>query len=129
MFGNYRKTYNPTQLKSNPNTQFENEIIEETYIIDPQTGQKIILETKTTLKVNNNQIHNKINPQQNLHTGKPIQMPKKESNNINDNAFSDLTLKEDPTLPYEEYPNVEFSKHPFMNISGFGFNSYNRKVK
>ena len=183
--GNYRKTYNPTQLK--PNLQFENEIIEETYVIDQQTGQKIILETKAKPKANNNQIHNKTNPQKNLHTGKPTQVVKKENNTINNNEITDLTLTIDPTLaqnnnskhitytdpiieninqtifvpngniggeqnndsheanlkksatlmtvsslanlPYEEYPNVEFSKQTFMNISGYGFNSYNGKVK
>ena len=40
-----------------------------------------------------------------------------------------MTVSSLANLPYEQYPNVEFSKEPFMNISGYGFNSYNGKVK
>ena len=160
---NNRKTYNPTQLRANPinNQIYDNKIVEETYLIDPKTGQKMIL-------------HNKGNPKSNTH------------HNINNSVFQDLTLTIDPSslakeqkkkshdinypepnpiiqnlnqiifgqldddndkyldpkksatlmtvsslasLPYEQYPNVEFSKQQYMNISGYGFNSYNGKVK
>ena len=33
------------------------------------------------------------------------------------------------SIPYNQYPNAEYSKEPFFNISGYGYNSYNGKVK
>ena len=33
------------------------------------------------------------------------------------------------SIPYNQYPTAEYSTEPFFNISGYGFNSYNGKVK
>ena len=182
--GNFRGTYNPSQLKSNPinNQRFEKELVEEQYYIDPKTGQRIILQSpKPIAHPYNNQVYNQqINKNPNTY---------KVENDINNNAYQDLTLTIDPfslakdqkkkshdiyyhetnpiienlnqiilnpqgyledsdinrldpkksatlltvsslaNLPYDQYPNVEFSKQRFMNICGYGFNSYNGKVK
>ena len=59
--GNFRGTYNPSQLKSNPinNQRFEKELVEEQYYIDPKTGQSIILQSpKPIAHPNNNQVYN-----------------------------------------------------------------------
>ena len=32
-------------------------------------------------------------------------------------------------VPYKDFPTAEYSKEPFFNISGYGYNSYNGKVK
>ena len=196
--GNNRRTYNPAQLKANPNNQiFENEIVEETYTIDPKTGQKYILQTNPKNKThqNNNQIYNQqVNKNQypiDFKTGNKIPQYKLEDN-LTSSTYQDLTLTIDPTLqkdqkkrsheinynneptpilenlnqtifssqgifdgeqitdvyqlnpkksatlltvsslaslPYEQYPDVKFSKQCFMDICGYGFNSYNGKVK
>ena len=182
--GNNRKTSNPAQLRANPVGKqiVENEYVDETYVIDPKTGQKIILHSKGNPKGNINQNNNQQNNQ------KLRANPNKYNieNDITNSVVQDLTLTIDPSslakdskkrshdiyypepnpiienlnqiifgfqgddsdinldpkksatlmsvsslasLPYEEYPNAEFSKQPFMNISGYGFNSYNGKVK
>ena len=40
-----------------------------------------------------------------------------------------MTVNSLANLPYNEYPKVEFSSKPFFNISGYGSNSYNGKIK
>ena len=183
--GNNRKTYNPSQLKANPieNQILANELVDETYIIDNKTGQKIILQNtgnpKGNIGHNNNQLHNqqlrtkgnKNNKENDITnsafqdltlTIAPTSLPKdqkKKSHDIyypeanpiienlnqilfgaqdddSDNNYLDprksatsMTVSSLANLPYEQYPNVEFSKQPFMNIAGYGFNSYNGKVK
>ena len=32
-------------------------------------------------------------------------------------------------LPYNEYPQAEYSKKPFYNINGYAYNSYNGAIK
>ena len=186
--GNYRTTYNPNKLKSNPaNYQiYGDELVDETYIIDHKTGQNIILKNQNVITHdNNNQVY-----KQQLNTNtKPYPNIYNVENDITRGVFQDLTLTIDPfslakdekkkshdiyyhesnpiienlnqiifspqgyfedsdinrldpkksatlmtvsslaSLPYDKYPNVEFSKQRFMNISGFGFNSYNGRVK
>ena len=94
--GNNRRTYNPAQLKANPNKQiFENEIVEETYTIDPKTGQKIILQTipKNKTHQNNNQIYNQqVNKNQypiDFKTGNKIPQYKLEDN-LNSRTYKNL---------------------------------------
>ena len=89
--GNFRGTYNPSQLKSNPinNQRFEKELVEEQYYIDPKTGQRIILQSpKPIAHPYNNQVYNQqINKNPNTY---------KVENDINNNAYQDLTLTIDP---------------------------------
>ena len=40
-----------------------------------------------------------------------------------------MTVNSLANLPYNEYPEVKFSSKPFFNISGYGSNSYNGKIK
>ena len=40
-----------------------------------------------------------------------------------------MTVSSLANLPYNNYPKAEFSTKPFLNIAGYGFNSYNGKVK
>ena len=40
-----------------------------------------------------------------------------------------LTVRSLANIPYNQYPTAEFRKEPFFNIAGYGFNSYNGKVK
>jgi hypothetical protein len=40
-----------------------------------------------------------------------------------------MTVNSLAGLPYKNYPQVEFSTKPFLNISGYGSNSYNGKIK
>ena len=89
--GNFRTTYNPSKLKSNPfnNQIFDNELVEETYVIDPKTGQKIILKSpKPITQNNNNQIYNQhVNTNPNTY---------KVENGINNSVYQDLSLTIDP---------------------------------
>ena len=182
--GNYRKTYNPSQLKANPleNQILANELVDETYVIDNKTGKKIILQNtgnpKGNFGQNNNQLHNQQlrakgnkNSKENDITSSTFQdltltispgsLPKEQKKKSPDNyrpepspiienlnqilfggqdeddddfldpkkSASSMTVSSLANLPYEQYPNVEFSKQAFMNIAGYGFNSYNGKVK
>ena len=40
-----------------------------------------------------------------------------------------MTVSSLANIPYNNYRKAEFSKEPFFNIAGYGFNSYNGKVK
>jgi protein phosphatase 2C family protein 2/3 len=40
-----------------------------------------------------------------------------------------MTVNSLANLPYNAYPQVEFSTKPFFNIAGYGSNSYNGKIK
>ena len=237
---NQRKTHNPSQLRHGQLKKqfFGNEIIEETYVIDPYTGKKIILETKNSpndnnqVHIDNNQVHisnnqahidnnqahidnnqayntqftqneayyinpeekkilhqtrayqhhhndnnnnfvntyepqpqitndsiNTINPTASIYndiyasTDIKTTLPKKQNDNNEENQspiIEDLIQKEsdlvdiplDPkksatlmsvnslaNIHYNAYPTAQFSKKPFLNIAGYGFNSYNGKVK
>jgi len=182
-----RKTFTPTQIKQDQ--IIGNEIVEETYYIDPQSGQKITLNTKNTPKTNNQayNTHQHHNNNQ-MNTYQPQQQPQLQATtnpnyNLNPTAsvFSDIYSSVDPSqlnqkkeqkkeeqkspiieipntiqqgphmqnnipqdpkksaslmtvnslanIPYNAYPTAEFSKEPFYNIAGYGFNSYNGKVK
>ena len=87
-----------------------------------------------------------------IKTTQPTQ-PKKQNDNNEENQspiIEDLNRKEsnvvdlplDPkksatlmtvnslaNIHYNAYPTAHFSKEPFLNIAGYGFNSYNGKVK
>ena len=90
--------------------------------------------------------HPQFNPQQAYHNPqqveakpkqeqqKPQQNPKQEPKNppVNQNLVKTATLMTVNTLsnlPYSEYEKAEFSTKPFYNISAYGFNSYNGKVR
>ena len=203
-----RKTYMPNQIRGNNNMNekiYDNDIIEETYYIDPKTGKKIILERKKKpniqTQINNNQIYNEneqyfqnddyyIDPRTYKKIALRSKPPQNYTNNNNNNtinpttsAYNDLYSSIDPNLlkhnevptqtqtqieespiietldtydsdlfhtdnpmdikksatlmtvsslanlPYNNYPKAEFSTKPFLNIAGYGFNSYNGKVK
>ena len=198
-------------LSSNVNNKiFTEESVDETYVIDPNTGKKIILQIKNHPKVHTHaytQQNNVMNLPQNKTYGITQQQGLKKSlnNNIyqpqpktNDDitasAYHDINASIDPSMasmqrnkqsneiayqeqkspiienyninttilppygqgnqiqkdmaaldpkksaslltvsslakiPYNQYPTAEFSKEPFFNIAGYGFNSYNGKVK
>ena len=61
-------------------------------------------------------------PQQNPPLNNPQSNATKKSATL-------MTLNSLANLPYNAYPKVEFSKKPFFNISGYGSNSYNGKIK
>ena len=55
-----------------------------------------------------------------------------QGNQQNDNAKKSATLMSLNTLAnlqYKNYPIVDFSKIPFLNISRYGCNTYNEKIK
>ncbi len=60
-------------------------------------------------------------------------IPKLNANNPQMNATKKsatlMTVNSLANLPYNAYPQVEFSAKPFFNISGYGSNSYNGKIK
>jgi hypothetical protein len=202
-----RKTFTHPPKKPEQFTEqiIGNEIIEETYYIDPQTGKKKIIPNDNKQKTNNQAIYNIKIPQNEayymglekgivrakppqhqdntkLRAHQPPQQPQQpqQPQTINDNTYNinptasvytdiyssvdpsnnkeekispvieninpsdhlkdgnDLNLKKSATLmtvkslaniPYDEYPTAEYSKEAFCNISAYGYNSYNGKVK
>ena len=61
-------------------------------------------------------------PTPTLNTNNPqIQTTKKSATLMTVNSLA--------KLPYNAYPQVEFSTQPFFNIAGYGSNSYNGKIK
>ena len=181
------------KLSHSQNNQiFEEDIYyDETYMIDPKTGKKIILEKKPSKANTQFQQNNLKNiPQKNQLQNTTYQTQLQNNNDITGSAYQDITSSIDPTMeymqrtqksnenanqeqnspiieysvgsknnkqgyknqndiaslnpnqsaslltvsslaniPYKEYPKAEFSKEPFFNISGYGYNSYNGKVK
>ena len=202
---NINTGYDNKKLHKSTNLAYDNqylgeEFVDETYVIDPNTGKKIIIESKnnTMVRAKNNPKHIAQNETYTIDpkTGQKIQLPNmifETNNNPNTNTYiyHDLTSSIDPTLesmqrkrksqeiaykegekyninatvspqqgygkgtninndmnsldpkksvsllsvsklaniPYREYPAAEFSKEPFLNIAGYGYNSYNGKVK
>ena len=183
----------PGKLSHSQNNQiFEEDIYyDETYMIDPKTGKKIILEKKPSKANTQFQQNNLKNiPQKNQLQNTTYQTQLQNNNDITGSVYQDITSSIDPTMeymqrtqksnenanqeqnspiieysvgsknnnqgykyqndiaslnpnqsatllsvsslaniPYKEYPKAEFSKEPFFNISGYGYNSYNGKVK
>jgi hypothetical protein len=183
----------PANLSHSQNNQiFEDEIYyDETYMIDPNTGKKIILEKKPSKANAQFQQNNLKNiPQKNQRQSTTYQPQLQTNSDITGSTIQDITSSIDPTMeniqrtqktnekarqeqnspiieyyvdpkkyergynkqnniasldpnksaslltvsslaniPYKEYPKAEFSKQPFFNISGYGYNSYNGKVK
>jgi hypothetical protein len=61
-------------------------------------------------------------PNPTLNTNNPqVQATKKSATLMTVNSLANL--------PYNAYPQVEFSTKPFFNIAGYGSNSYNGKIK
>ena len=85
----------------------------------------------------NQQIGNTIlNPNatliENKNKAEPKMQTEMQGNQQNDNAKKSATLMSLNTLAnlqYINYPIVDFSKIPFLNISGYGCNTYNGKLK
>lgn len=132
------------------NTLLNENNVTETYYIDPETGKKVQLQTKTYQPHENlsntvindgyleqpNNINNTIIPEKmspiidinnTISPGEdPINDPKKQDLKKSATLMTVSTLA---NLPYNHYPTAEFSSKGFANISGFGMNSYNGKVK
>ena len=133
-----------TKIQTNLPTQ-------ETYMIDPQTGQKINLENLDNInssidpsyayqisqEMNNQNIQNTTPIIENYDINPPIFPQKGISQDIQGKkneldpkkSASLLSVSSLAKIPYNAYPTVQFSKEPFLNIAGFGLNSYNGKVK
>ena len=202
---------NPNKLRSKQNSQiFSGHSVEETYMTDSITGEKLVLQTVYYKKGNTNNAtnqNNKIKIYQNKEYTKAPQefnkihfqnnntyLPEIQINNTTANTFQDITSSIEPNIanmqrklkssqivyqeqrspiienyninptivsphgqgykihndideldprksaslltvstlaniPYNKYSSAEFSKEPFFNIEGYGFNSYNGKVK
>ena len=189
-------THAPKQYEQYQEQIIGNEIIEEVYYIDPQTGKKIMLQNindpipntyeyntqipqndaynkhvKLQAKAHHHHLNdkNKINTQPQPQPQKP-QVVNDNTYNINPTAsvYNDIyasitpsneekkspiienikpsvhlednqlnpkksvtlmTVKSLANIPYNEYPTAKVSKEAFCNISAFGANSYNGKVK
>ena len=98
--------------------------------------KKQLLQTDIHLN-QNQQIGNTImNPNatkiENSNKADPKMQTQIQGNQQNDNTKKTATymsLNTLANLQYKNYPMVEFSKIPFLNISGYGGNSYNGKIK
>ena len=74
----------------------------------------------TAIMYNNNQNNeNKNIAQTNIQAGE----------NQTKKSATFMTVKSLANLEYSEYPIAEYSQKPFFNISGYGSNSYNGKIK
>ena len=146
-------THMPTHNKNNiiNNTVLDQNNITETYYIDPETGKQVPLQTKTYqphanllntvindgyIDQTNNNITNTILPEQMspiidinniISPGEdPNIDPKRQDLKKSATLMTVSTLA---NLPYKYYPTAEFSSKACANISGYGMNSYNGKVK
>ena len=131
------------------NTLLNENNVTETYYIDPETGNKVQLQTKTYQphanlsntvlndgymeqpNINNTIIGEKMSPiidiNNTISPGEdPMNDPKKQDLKKSATLMTVSTLA---NLPYNHYPTAEFSSKGFANISGYGMNSYNGKVK
>ena len=129
------------------NTLLNENNVTETYYIDPETGKKITLQAKTHQPHSNlintvindghteqpNNINNTILPgpiidiNNTISPGEaPNNDPKKQDLKKSATLMTVSTLA---NLPYNHYPTAEFSSKALANISGYGMNSYNGKVK
>ena len=68
-----------------------------------------------------------IEPQKKVEPQLQKEQEKKENKAKKTASF--MTVNSLAGLPYKDYPQVEFSTKPFLNISGYGSNSYNGKIK
>jgi hypothetical protein len=142
-------THNNNNLINN--TVLDQNNITETYYIDPETGKQVPLQTKTYqphgnlsntvlndgyIDQTNNNITNTILPEQmspiidinnTISPGEdPNNDPKRQDLKKSATLMTVSTLA---NLPYKYYPTAEFSSKACANISGYGMNSYNGKVK
>jgi hypothetical protein len=70
-----------------------------------------------------------VNPVDNKNKIEPkLQMPTEDKSKQKKTA-SFMTVNSLAVLPYTNYPDAEFSKKPFLNISGYASNTYNGKIK
>ena len=76
-----------------------------------------------------NPLHKNIQPNQNQNQVQPkFQASTNEANTAKKSATF-MTVNSLANLPYTAYPQAEYSKKPFYNISGFAYNSYNGAIK
>ena len=83
------------------------------------------------LHQNNAAINQTALPVENINKVEPklqMQQPGQNDKKAKKTA-SFMTVNSLAVLPYKNYPQVEFSSKPFLNISGYGSNSYNGKIK
>ena len=146
-----RKTYTPGQLKltlNNPTITPNPIVLQNVQQINPVQeqllkNQRVV--TASYMNVNQSPVlsnRSRLTIQQplneNLNNLVYVPIPNiNQNNNQDQNAKNSLfkksatlmTVKSLANLPYNEYPRAEFSTKPFFNISGFGSNSYNGKIK
>ena len=143
----FLKTKN--QVQSPKLHAYANAPVNDTYLMAPQKGQKVNLENidnitssidpsyayQRSQEVNNQNItpiieNYNINgttifPQRGISQDYPVKNKEFDPKQ----SASSLTVSSLANIPYHAYPAVQFSREPFFNISGFGLNSYNGKVK
>lgn len=138
----YRKTYSPGRLNQALNNQ---QIPPKQIVIQPQPNRISDPLLKKNNRLANNYLNQSASPViQNyqvphlIQPQKPIYVMPNNIGSYNHNqdqkdnlkkSATLMTLKSLANLHYNEYPMAEFSKKPFFNISGFGSNSYNGKIK
>ena len=105
-------------VQNPPHTEIEKE-----YEQNQQTNNQNF--ANNTILMNNQTI----NPMENKNKVEPkFQMPVEDKSKQKKTA-SFMTVNSLAGLPYTNYPVAEFSKKPFLNISGYASNSYNGKIK
>ena len=146
------KTGKKISLENNNNEvgeKYKNKTYNPDNIVDPKIYKEINLNPPQTLKENKNKNENNINiPNKEQETLSPIlehfdmnaTISPTENDLNNNNAQTNANKKNNITastlsvsvlsnLQYNAYPTAKHSIEAFANISGFGVNSYNGKVK
>ena len=108
----------PVNVQNTPHTE-----IQKGFEQNQQTNNQHFANNTTMM---NNQT---VNPVDNKNKIEPkLQMPTEDKSKQKKTA-SFMTVNSLAVLPYTNYPNAEFSKKPFLNISGYASNTYNGKIK
>jgi hypothetical protein len=105
------KQYPQHQQLQKPNIQNQQKKIEE------NLGNTIFNPIPQNIQPNQNQVQPKLQTATVIVTD-----PSKKSATF-------MTVNSLANLPYNEYPQAEYSKKAFYNISGYAFNSYNGAIK
>lgn len=101
----------------------------------PHSGNKqhLGMDITNTQMNNANLINNTVFPVMEQEKKNNVQPKIQRQNNVtNNDAKKSATMMSINTLAglkYNNYPVVEFSTKPYMNISGYGCNTYNGKIK
>ena len=70
-----------------------------------------------------------IQPNQNQNQVQPKLQTETNAANAAKKSATSMTVNSLANLPYNAYPQAEYSKKPFYNISGYAHNSYNGAIK